>query len=422
MDPKRNLDNRVVGRQLSASQAQRVSMRVVYRLLGLALLVSAGLAVRLPAQDYRAQALRILKTVPLIDGHNDIPDAIRVRGGLDSVDFAVLQPKLMSDIPKLRAGGVGAQFWAAYVPVTTMDSGPHPAVYALEQIDLIKRLCAKYPRDLAMAYRAADVERNFTAGKISCLIGIEGGHAIENSLGALRMFAALGVRYITLTHWRSLSWATASTDTARRGLSPFGRDVVHEMNRLGIVVDLSHVNDATMSDALHTTRAPLMFSHSSARALTGHARDVPDSILKLVPGNGGIVMVNFNPGFVSEAVRVYEDSMEAHARALRAAGRDAAVVADSLRVWAARAPKATLAQVADHIDHIRAVAGVDHVGIGSDFDGITEVPVGLEDVSKFPDLIAELLRRGWSEQDVRKVAGLNVLRVLRATEQVAAKR
>ena len=396
-------------------------MRVVYRLLGLALLVSAGLAVRLPAQDYRAQALRILKTVPLIDGHNDIPDAIRARGGLDSVDFAVLQPKLMTDIPKLRAGGVGGQFWAAYVPVTTLDSGPHPAVYALEQIDLIKRLCAKYPRDLAMAYRAADVERNFTAGKISCLIGIEGGHAIENSLGALRMFAALGVRYITLTHWRSLSWATASTDTARRGLSPFGRDVVHEMNRLGIVVDLSHVNDATMSDALHTTRAPLMFSHSSARALTGHARDVPDSILKLVPGNGGIVMVNFNPGFVSEAVRVYEDSMEARARALRAAGRDAAVVADSLRAWAARAPKATLAQVADHIDHIRAVAGVDHVGLGSDFDGITEVPVGLEDVSKFPDLIAELLRRGWSEQDVRKVAGLNVLRVLRATEQVAAK-
>ena len=385
------------------------------------LLLSLYPSTRLPAQDFRAQALRILKTVPLIDGHNDIPDAIRARGGLDSVDFAVSQPKLMTDIPKLRSGGVGAQFWAAYVPVTTMDSGPHPAVYALEQIDLIKRLCAKYPRDLAMAYRAADVERNFTAGKISCLIGIEGGHAIENSLGALRMFAALGVRYITLTHWRSLSWATASTDTARRGLSPFGRDVVHEMNRLGIVVDLSHVNDATMSDALHTTRAPLMFSHSSARALTGHARDVPDSILKLVPGNGGIVMVNFNPGFVSEAVRVYEDSMEARARALRAAGRDAAVVADSLRVWAARAPKATLAQVADHIDHIRAVAGVDHVGLGSDFDGITEVPVGLEDVSKFPDLIAELLRRGWSEQDVRKVAGLNVLRVLRATEQVAAK-
>jgi membrane dipeptidase len=397
-------------------------MRAVYRLLGLALLVAAAPADRSTVQDYRAEALRILKTVPLIDGHNDIPDAIRARGGLDSVDFAVPQPKLMTDIPKLRAGGVGAQFWAAYVPVTTIDSGPHPAVYALEQIDLIKRLCAKYPRDLAMARTAADVERNFKAGKISCLIGIEGGHAIENSLGTLRMFAALGVRYITLTHWRSLSWATASTDSARRGLSPFGRDVVREMNRLGIVVDLSHVNDATMSDALRTTRAPIMFSHSSARALTGHARDVPDSILKLVPANGGIVMVNFNPGFVSEAVRLYEDSMEARARALRAAGADAASIAESSKVWVARAPKATLAQVADHIEHIRAVAGVDHVGLGSDFDGITEVPVGLEDVSKFPDLIAELLRRGWSEQDVKKVAGLNALRVLRATEQVAAPR
>jgi len=394
-------------------------MRAVCTLLGVAFLLTAAPPHRVTAQDYRAQALRILKTTPLIDGHNDIPDAIRARGGLDSVDFARLQPQLMTDIPKLRAGGVGAQFWAAYVPVTTIDSGPHPAVYALEQIDLIKRLCAKYPRDLAMAYRAADVERNFKAGKISCLIGIEGGHAIENSVGALRMFAALGVRYITLTHWRSLSWATASTDTAQRGLSALGRDVVREMNRVGIVVDLSHVNDATMSDALHATRAPVMFSHSSARALTGHARDVPDSILKLVPGNGGIVMVNFNPGFVSEAVRLYEDSMESRARALRAAGAAATSVAESTKAWVARAPKATLGQVADHIEHIRAVAGVDHVGLGSDFDGITEVPVGLEDVSKFPDLIAELLRRGWSEQDVRKVAGLNALRVLRVTEQVA---
>src|SRR5438093_4336516 len=248
----------------------------------------------------------------------------------------------MTDIPKLRAGAVGGQFWAAYVPVTTMDSGPHPAVYALEQIDLIKRLCAKYPRDLAMAYSAADVERNFAAGKISCLIGIEGGHAIENSLGALRMFAALGVRYITLTHWRSLSWATASTDTAPRGLSAFGRDVVHEMNRLGIVVDLSHVNDATMWDALHTTRAPVMFSHSSARALTGHARDVPDSILRLVPSKGGIGMVNFNPGFVSRACRLYDDSLEPRARALKATGTDSAATRDSLKAWQARAPKATL--------------------------------------------------------------------------------
>src|SRR3989449_2994630 len=398
-------------------------MRVIWKVaVGLVFLLSAGPPVRLTAQDYRAQALRILKTVPLIDGHNDIPDAIRERGGLDSVDFAVLQPKLMSDIPKLRAGGVGAQFWAAYVPVTTIDSGPHPAVYALEQIDLIKRLCAKYPRDLAMARTAADVERNFAAGKISCLIGIEGGHAIENSLGALRMFAALGVRYITLTHWRSLSWATASTDTARRGLSAFGRDVVHEMNRLGILVDLSHVNDATMSDALHATRAPVMFSHSSARALTGHARDVPDSILKLVPKNGGIVMVNFNPGFVSEAVRLYDDSMEARIRSLRATGVEPTTVADSTTAWAARAPKAMLAQVADHIEHIRDVAGVDAVGLGSDFDGITEVPVGLEDVSKFPDLLAELLRRGWGGGGGGKVAARNAPRGLRGAAQGGAPR
>src|SRR2546422_504082 len=386
----------------------------------LAVLLSIVPSSHLSAQDYRAQALRILKTVPLIDGHNDIPDAIRQRGGLDSVDFAVSQPKLMTDLPRIRAGEMGGQFWAAYVPVTTLDSGPHPAVYALEQVDLVHRLCAKYSTGMAMAYTAADVQRNFAAGKFSCLIGIEGGHAIENSLGALRMFYDLGVRYITLTHWRSLDWAVASTDTARRGLSPFGKQVVLEMNRLGMLVDLSHVNDMTMSDALHTSRAPVIFSHSSARALTNHARDVPDSILKLVPANGGLVMVNFNPGFVSEAVRAYGDSVSAWARAQRASGADSATRADSMRAWETRAPHATLKQVADHIDHVRQVAGIDHVGLGSDFDGISEVPDGLEDVSKFPDLIAELLRRGWSEPDVKKVAGLNALRVLRAAERVAA--
>jgi membrane dipeptidase len=369
--------------------------------------------------DYHARALALLKTVPLIDGHNDIPDAIRERGGPDSVDFAAAQPKLMTDLTKIRAGGLAGQFWAAYVPVTTMDSGEHPGVYALEQVDLVHRLCARYPARMAMAYTAADVQRNFAAGKFSCLIGIEGGHAIENSLGALRMFYRLGVRYLTLTHWRSLDWATASTDTAARGLSPFGKQVVLEMNRLGMLVDLSHVNDQTMSDAIHTARAPVMFSHSSARALANHMRDVPDSILKLVPANGGIVMVNFNPGFVSEPVRAYEDSVGAWMSALRAAGADSAIRADSLQAWTARGPKATLAQVADHIQHIRDVAGIDHVGLGSDFDGITEVPVGLEDVSKFPDLIAELLRRGWTDLDVKKVAGLNILRVMRGAEQTA---
>jgi membrane dipeptidase len=376
---------------------------------------------QLSAQDYRAEALRILRTVPLIDGHNDIPDAIRERGGVDSVNFAVSQPKLMSDVPRLRAGHVAGQFWAAYVPVTTMDSGadPHPAVYALEQIDLVRRLCARNSRSMAMAYTAADVQRNFAAGKVSCLIGIEGGHAIENSLGALRMFYDLGTRYMTLTHWRSLDWATASTDTARRGLSPFGKQVVLEMNRLGMLVDLSHVNDQTMSDALHTSRAPVIFSHSSARALANHARNVPDSILKLVAANRGVVMVNVNPGFVSEAVRVYGDTVSARLERLRAAGADSATRADSVKAWTAAGPHATLAQVADHIEHIRQVAGIDCVGLGSDFDGITEVPVGLEDVSKFPDLIAELLRRGWSEADVQKVAGLNTLRVMREAERVA---
>jgi membrane dipeptidase len=390
------------------------------------LLVAAVLTVRPPDRltaqtDYRAQALRILRTTPLIDGHNDIPDAIRERGGLDSVDFSVLQPRLMTDIPKLRAGGVGAQFWAAYVPVTTIHEGEHPAVYALEQIDLVHRLCARYPGTFAEARRAADIERNFKAGKISCLIGIEGGHAIENSLGALRSFYDLGVRYMTLTHWETIDWADAATDSAKHdGLTAFGEQVVLEMNRLGMLVDLSHVSDATMMDALRVSRAPVFYSHSSARAIANHVRNVPDSILRLVGQKGGVVMVNFNPGFVSEAVRLYGDSMQTWTRALRTAGADSAARADSLKVWTARGPKATLKQAADHIEHIRDVAGVDHVGLGSDFDGISEVPMGLEDVSKFPDLLAELLRRGWSEADVRKVVGLNCLALMRAAERVAA--
>jgi len=407
------------------TEGRNVGM-VIRRLVTLGLLLSVLPSYRrctaqAAPDPYRARALAILKTVPLIDGHNDIPDAIRERGGLDSVDLARSQPRLMTDIARLRAGRVGGQFWAAYVPVTTMDSNAttRPAVYALEQIDLVYRLCSRNPTALAMATTAAQVERNFAAGKISCLIGIEGGHAIENSLSALRMFSRLGVRYMTLTHWRTLDWAVASTDTSHRGLSDVGKQVVLEMNRVGMLVDLSHVNDRTMSDALHMSRAPVIFSHSSARALANHPRNVPDSILKLMPANGGVVMVNFNPGFVSEVVRVYEDSMNSWSRALRAAGADSAPRADSMRAWQRRGPHATLAQVADHIEHIRQVAGVDYVGLGSDLDGISEVPQGLQDVSKFPDLIAELLRRGWTETDVKKVAGLNTLRVLREAERVA---
>jgi len=302
-----------------------------------------------------------------------------------------------------------------------MHQGTHPAVYALEQIDVIRRLCRKYRQTFALALTAADIERNFRAGKISCVIAIEGGHAIENSLGALRMFYDLGVRYMTLTHWESLDWAVSANDSVRLGgLTPLGEDVVREMNRLGMMVDLAHVNDATMVDALRVSRAPVIYSHSSARALSHHRRNVPDSILARMKTNGGIVMVNFNPGFVSEAVRAYGDSVGAWARALRASGADSATRADSLRTWMARGPRATVQQVADHIQHIRDVAGIDHVGIGSDFDGISEVPVGLEDVSQFPNLIAELLRRGWTDRDVEKVAGLNCLRVMRAVERVAA--
>jgi membrane dipeptidase len=321
----------------------------------------------------------------------------------------------------MRAGGLTAQFWAAYLPVSTMDSGTGPAVYALEQISLIHDLCRAYP-GFAPALVAADVERNFRRGRTSCLIGIEGGHAIEHSLGALRAFYDLGARYLTLTHRRTLDWADAATDAPRHGgLSPFGDSVVAEMNRLGMLVDLSHVSDATMIDALRVTTAPVIFSHSSARALAQHVRNVPDSILRLIPANGGVVMVNFNPPFVSEDARRHEAARDAHAAAMTAAGADSVAIRDTVRAWNARAPKATLAQVADHIDHIRRVAGVDYVGLGSDFDGIASVPVGLEDVSKFPDLIAELLRRGWHEPDIVKLVSGNILRVMRQAEAKAGR-
>ena len=395
------------------------------RFLPLALALVAALPDLAAAQDHRARAARILRTTPLIDGHNDIPDAIRERGGLDSVDLAQSQPRLHTDIARLRAGGVGAQFWAAYVPVSTMepDSPTRPAVYALEQIDLAHRLCRRYPAVFADAVTAADIDRNFQAGRISCLIGIEGGHAIENSLGALRAFYDLGVRYMTLTHWRTIDWADAATDSARHGgLTPFGEDVVREMNRLGMLVDLSHVSDATMMDALRVTRAPVIYSHSSARAIANHTRNVPDSILRRVAANRGVVMVNFNPPFVSEERRVYELRRDSVQAAMRAAGVDSVARRDTLRAWNARAPVVTLQQVADHMDHIRRIAGVDYVGLGSDFDGISGVPQRLEDVGKFPDLLAELLRRGWSEEDVRKATGLNLLRVMREAERVSGER
>lgn len=380
-------------------------------------------------QALQARVARILAETPLIDGHNDLPENFkeRVNDHLDRIDIAgdtsTLAPPLHTDIPRLRRGGVGGQFWSGFVPTTLV--GPPAAVAMLEQIDLVHRMIARYPETFALAVNAGDVERIHRSGKIACLIGMEGGYSIANSLAVLRQAYACGARYMTLTHWKSIDWADAATDAPRHGgLTRFGREVVREMNRLGMLVDLSHVSDKAMLDALTTSQAPVIFSHSSARALCNHTRNVPDDALRRVTANGGIVMVNFAPGFVSEAARAASEPLEAAWPRLGALYPSDPKRADSeLRAFSAQhpVPDATLAQVADHIEHIRAVAGIDHVGIGSDFDGIGRTPVGLEDVSKYPALLEELLRRGWSDDDVAKVAGGNILRVMREAERVAAR-
>lgn len=389
--------------------------------------------------DYQARIERVLKATPLIDGHNDLPWEIRERnkGRLSTIDLASdtskLKPPpdaapLMTDIPRLRAGHVGGQFWSVWVPVDT--KGPEAVQTTVEQIDLVKRMAARYPADFAMAETAADVRRIHRAGKIACLIGIEGGHQINNSLAVLRQMYDLGARYMTLTHVLDIDWADAATDApAHHGLTPFGVEVVHEMNRLGMLVDLSHVSPETMRAALTASRAPVIFSHSSARAIVDHPRDVSDDILELVAKNGGVVMVNFAPQYVSAARSQWEaDRFAELARyssppyaGLYIGQPDRAKAA--LERWESEHPKpvTTLAQVADHIEHIRQVAGVDHVGIGSDFDGIPDAPTGLDAVDKYPALLAELMRRGWSDADVAKLAGENVLRVMAEAEQVAAK-
>jgi membrane dipeptidase len=315
---------------------------------------------------------------------------------------------------------VGAQFWSIYVPGEVKDSGY--ARIQLEEFDIARRFIARYPERLTLALTAADIEREFKRGRIASLLGMEGGHVLENSLGALRSYYDLGARYLTLTHNVTLDWADAALDTARHGgLTDFGREVVREMNRLGMLVDLSHVSPATMSDALDVAEAPVIFSHSSARALTEHPRNVPDSILRRLPENGGVVMVTFVPAFVSNEVAQWEARGEDEAKRLTGEVADTAELRRRMDEWEAANPRpaATLAQVADHIEHVRKVAGADHVGIGSDFDGITYVPVGLEDVSTFPQLFAELIRRGWSDDDLRKLAGRNLLRALRAAERTA---
>ncbi len=376
------------------------------------------------ADPHLAKARRVLRAVPLIDGHNDLPWAIRnheaAPRSVEAYDLRKTTPG-HTDLARLKAGMVGGQFWSVYIPGGIADSGY--ARVQLEQIDIARQVFAKYPDRFELVTTADGVMAAFRRGKIGSLIGMEGGHAIENSLGALRAYYDLGARYMTLTHGVTLDWADASTDSARHGgLTKFGEEVVREMNRLGMLVDLSHVSPGTMSDALNVSEAPVIFSHSSARALTDVPRNVPDSILQRLPRNGGVVMITFVPGFVSNEVAQYGATAQRQMQELRQRhGADTAAFRGALDSWRAAnpSPKATLAQVADHIEHVRKVAGVDHVGLGGDFDGIDETVVGLEDVSTYPALLAELSRRGWSEADLRKLAGENVLRVMRRAESVA---
>ncbi len=377
---------------------------------------------------YAGQARQILKEVPLIDGHNDTPGQYRhrVNNHLDAIDFAgdtgQLDPPMHTDLPRLRAGGIGGQFWSVYV--STNLKGAEAVQVTLEQIDLVHRLVARYPDDLELALTADDIVRIHGQGKIASLIDVEGGHSINNSLAVLRQQYRAGARCMTITHSANTDWAgAATTPPEHRGLSPFGQEVIREMNRLGMLVDLSHVSPETMHDALDVTEAPVIFSHSSARALCDHPRNVPDDVLKRVKQNNGVVMVTFVTEFVSEEVRQYRAAEKAEGARLKALFlHDPDAVEAGLAVWreAHPAPPVPLAIIADHIDHVRKVAGIDHVGIGSDFDGISATPVGLEDVSTYPALLAELLRRGYSEDEVKKVAGLNLLRVMRQAEKAAA--
>ena len=367
-------------------------------------------------------ARALLAATPVFDGHNDLPWALREAGESQAVPVNVAEPIgfTQTDLPRLRAGGVGAQFWSVYVPAEL--EGDSAVAATLEQIDLVHRLIARHPAELGFALTADDAQQMMAAGRVASLIGAEGGHSIGASLGVLRAMYALGVRYMTLTHNRNVPWADSATDEpALGGLSDFGRTVVTEMQRIGMLVDLSHVSADTMNDALDTATAPVIFSHSSARALTNHPRNVPDAVLERLAANGGVAMVTFVPQFVSAACREWD--LAAAAEAERR-GADYRTISDRAQLadWAEQhpMPAATLRDVADHVDHVRAVAGLDHVGIGGDFDGTTHLPVGLTDVSCYPALFAELLDRGWSAADCGKLACGNILRVLRDAADAAA--
>jgi membrane dipeptidase len=375
------------------------------------------------------QAQDLLRRFPLIDGHNDLPWALRerARGDVTKVRFDLDAPAagLHTDLPRLAAGRVGAQFWSVYVParLARASADGYGAVAAvLEQIDVARRLIARYPEALGLALTADDVERVFASGRVASLLGAEGGHAIAGSLGVLRMLYALGVRYLTLTHNANTGWADSATDEPQAGgLTEFGRDVVREMQRLGMLVDLSHVAVSAMHDALDAAQAPVIFSHSSAKAIADSPRNVPDDVLARLAGNGGVCMVTFVPGFVSPESAAWLAGLKAEAVRRGLDPRDLGQLFSIEPEWRRHHPRpgATLAQVADHIEHVRAVAGLDHVGLGGDFDGTEDVTAGLEDVSTYPALFAELLRRGWTEPDCAALAGANVLRVLRAAEAYA---
>lgn len=381
-----------------------------------------GAAYAEPVTDHLAAATALLVRSPLIDGHNDLPWQLRETAGADAAATDIAGPLgfTHTDLPRLAAGHVGGQFWSVFVPVTL--AGEAAVATTLEQIDFVRQMVRRYPAALELALTAGDVERIHASGKVASLLGAEGGHCIAASLGVLRMFYELGVRYLTLTHNRNTGWADSATDKPGvGGLSGFGRAVVTEMQRIGMLVDLSHVAPATMAGALDTARAPVIFSHSSALALCDHPRNVPDDILAALRASNGVCMVTFVPAFVSQQCRDWEEGVRAEMDR-RGMDREDYPGYTAVRAELAAAdppPRATIAQVADHIDYVRSVAGVDHVGIGSDFDGTPDLPDGLPDVSCFPALFAELLRRGWTEDDCARLAGGNVLRVLRDAEAFA---
>lgn len=390
---------------------------------------SVALAQTPPTAQERARIDRILRRTPLIDGHNDLPWEIRDshNNNLDAVDLnsdtRQLTPPLHTDIARLREGRLGAQFWSVYVPAALKGTAATEATF--EQIDLTRRIIARYPRAFEFADGAGEIVRIHRAGRIASMFGMEGGEAINNNLALVREFRQAGVLYMTLTHGQNTDWVDSATDAPRHGgLSPFGEDVVREMNRVGMLVDLSHVSADAMRDALRVSAAPVIFSHSSAFALTPHPRNVPDDVLELVRANGGVVMVNFYPGFIDNDVRTWSANRAAEEARLKALNPgDPSAVSAGLVAWAGAnvRPTTPLSAVADHIEHIGRVAGRAHVGIGSDYDGVPFLPEGLDGVEDYPALFVELARRGWSDAELAGLAGGNLLRALRQAERVAAR-